>query len=492
MEGTEWLVIIVSLVHIILAPSTKVEESFNIQASHDLLFHLPTNMSNYDHSTFPGVVPRTFLGPLFLAALSSPMSFIFRFWAIPKVWQLILVRATLGLMNTMAFLYFARSVSRCFGRDVAMFLRIIMCTQFHYIFYMSRPLPNSFALILVMIVFVRLFEGNYQSAVRYATACVFLFRVDTVLLFGPLFLGYMWYGHMKVFGYDGAVSNGIRIASTCLAISIPIDSYFWGRPVWPEGEVLFFNVVENRSHEYGTQPFFWYFYSALPRCLLTSIFLVPLGLLVDRRLYDFIIPSTLFIFLYSFLPHKELRFIIYVIPMFSLAAAVFCARMFINKSKSIFHFCLYLGVVCHLIANVLGTGLLLLIASKNYPGFDALNYLQFQHRFDARKPVTVYIDNACAQTGVNRFLHAYDSWTYNKTENLKPEDLQNFDFLVLGTYGNKLKTEVETSYTKWHRPLFFVNSFHSYKLKSSRRFPYLYPEIIYTEKAAVLKNLNYV
>lgn len=46
MEGTEWIVIIVTIIHIILAPGTKVEESFNVQATHDLMFHLPTNLSN--------------------------------------------------------------------------------------------------------------------------------------------------------------------------------------------------------------------------------------------------------------------------------------------------------------------------------------------------------------------------------------------------------------------------------------------------------------
>uniref|UniRef100_A0A8R1I9W4 valine--tRNA ligase n=1 Tax=Caenorhabditis japonica TaxID=281687 RepID=A0A8R1I9W4_CAEJA len=491
MEGTEWIVVIVSLIHIILAPGTKVEESFNVQATHDLLFHLPTNLSNYDHSSFPGVVPRTFIGPIFLAVLSSPMSFIFRFWMIPKMWQLLLIRATLGLMNTMSFLYFARAVSRRFGRESAMFLRIIMCTQFHYIFYMSRPLPNSFAMILVMIVFERILENRLESAVRYATACVILFRCELLLLFAPLFIQFIVSGRLSLLGRDGAVAIGIRVAAMCLAVSLPIDSYFWGRSVWPEGEVMFFNVVENRSHEYGTQPFLWYFYSALPRCLLTSIALVPLGVLMDRRTLQIVIPSILFILFYSFLPHKELRFIIYVLPIFSCSAAIFCARMFINKWKSFFRTLLYIGVVFHLLANVLATAMFLLVASKNYPGFDALNYLQFQNRFDAKKPVTVYIDNACAQTGVNRFLQINDAWTYDKTENLKPEDLKNFDFLVLGTYGNNLKAEVEEKFMKWHRPLFFVNSFHQYKIQKTKKFPWIYPEIVYSEKAVVLKNRDY-
>jgi alpha-1,6-mannosyltransferase len=71
------------LVHLYLAPYTKVEESFNIQAIHDTLVHgIPTRnaaaffKSHYDHFTFPGPVPRTFVGAVVMSGLTRPLQII--------------------------------------------------------------------------------------------------------------------------------------------------------------------------------------------------------------------------------------------------------------------------------------------------------------------------------------------------------------------------------------------------------------------------------
>jgi alpha-1,6-mannosyltransferase len=60
----------------------------------------------------------------------------------------ILVRAVLGICSLASFRLFRRGVRQKCGPTVADFLSIITMTQFHLMFYMSRPLPNIFALIL--------------------------------------------------------------------------------------------------------------------------------------------------------------------------------------------------------------------------------------------------------------------------------------------------------------------------------------------------------
>jgi alpha-1,6-mannosyltransferase len=72
----------------------------------------------------------------------------------------------------------------------------------------------------------------------------------------------------------------------------------------------------------------WYVYSALPRALAASYALVPLGAWSERRrALPLFLCAGVFVCAYSLLPHKELRFIIYALPVFNLAAAIGCQQL---------------------------------------------------------------------------------------------------------------------------------------------------------------------
>uniref|UniRef100_A0A1I7XME1 Mannosyltransferase n=1 Tax=Heterorhabditis bacteriophora TaxID=37862 RepID=A0A1I7XME1_HETBA len=259
------------------------------------------------------------------------------------------------------------------------YFRIIVVSQFHFMFYASRTLPNTFALIIVLVVYQRCLDNRYESAVRWATVAAVLFRCELIILFAPLFASALLSGCLPILGWNGAIFIGLKTALKVLVITVPIDSFFWGRILYPEGEVAIFNLLLNKSHEYGVSPFFWYFYSCFPRAFMASFPLIIIGCFLDRRLKNIIFPAVIFVFIYSFLPHKELRFIIYIIPILDLSAAVVCSRMYISRKKSWIRQFIYLGCVLHIIANFLGTSVFLYAGSRNYPGGDALGHLQVKY-----------------------------------------------------------------------------------------------------------------
>jgi predicted acyltransferase len=98
---SDLLLLAVMLVHLLLCPYTKVEESFNVQATHDLLY--TSDLSSYDHLEFSGVVPRTFVAPLLLAFLSSPMKFLLDAMGQAKEGMIGIMRVCLGLMFLASF-----------------------------------------------------------------------------------------------------------------------------------------------------------------------------------------------------------------------------------------------------------------------------------------------------------------------------------------------------------------------------------------------------
>jgi alpha-1,6-mannosyltransferase len=61
------------------------------------------------------------------------------------------VRTVLGFFNALSLSYFARNARKAFGNNAAVWYILLQASQFHIIYYASRPLPNMFAFGLSML-----------------------------------------------------------------------------------------------------------------------------------------------------------------------------------------------------------------------------------------------------------------------------------------------------------------------------------------------------
>ncbi|XP_018569537.1 probable Dol-P-Man:Man(7)GlcNAc(2)-PP-Dol alpha-1,6-mannosyltransferase [Anoplophora glabripennis] len=448
------IMFIIAAAHLVYCPFTKVEESFNLQAIHDILYHR-FNLSEYDHHEFPGVVPRTFIGPLFISVLAAPFVALFQFLDVNKFWAQYLVRTIIASCVVGSFYVLTKTLEKQFGTRWLQWFIAITVTQSHFMFYLSRPLPNIFALPLVLLALEGWIRNNSKCFILCSGAAIIIFRAELALFLGILLLYDLYCRRITL---KRLFQIGIPGGIAFLVLSVVIDSIFWNRPLWPEGEVLWYNTVLNKSSDWGTSPFLWYFYSAIPRGMAASVFLMPIGIYLDERVRKLVIPALLFVFFYSFLPHKELRFIIYIFPFLNTAAASTCHRIWENRNKTpIFHF-LSLGVAGHLAINVLFTLFLLSISGTNYPGGTAISHL---HRLAKDEPIVkVHISNLAAQTGVSRFTQINSNWTYSKTENLHPGDWEMYQYThLIAEAKSKFSTNLKP-YAATHDIIDTIEAFH--------------------------------
>ncbi|KAK2005084.1 Alg9-like mannosyltransferase [Colletotrichum falcatum] len=408
-------------VHLLLAPDTKVEESFNIQATHDVLVYgTPTHdvaarlRATYDHFDFPGAVPRTFVGPVLLAGLGGPVVNLFGF----RHAQLV-VRALLGLANAAALLVFARSLGKGLGSGVMRWWIVLLVSQFHVLFYASRTLPNMFAFGLTTLASANLLPSSSTSpkyrparlrvAISLLVFAAAIFRSEVAVLLATTGLYLLATRQTTILRLVRPFLISFVVAVT---VSVPLDSYFWQKALWPELWGFYYNAVLGSSSNWGVSPWHYYFSSALPRLLVNPLnfLLVPLALFhpaTFRTAAGIVVPPLLFVAIYSLQPHKEARFIFYAVPPLTAAAAQGANLVFARRSKSPLYALTSVTLVLSVLASFAASTGMLLLSSLNYPGGDALRQL---HALVASDPsgsggavTSVHTDVLSCMTGVTLF-----------------------------------------------------------------------------------------
>jgi alpha-1,6-mannosyltransferase len=276
----------------------------------------------------------------------------------------------------------------------------------------------------------------YRLTLYLLTIAGVVFRSELAILLGTITI-YLFLTQ-KISIARVIIPAGLGGLAIGLLCTVPLDSYMWQSfPLWPEWTGFYYNTIKGHSADWGVSPWHYYFANALPRLLLNpAIYLlcIPTAILKDGRSLNLLIPLLSFVALYSFLPHKEWRFILYVVPGLTGIAATGASWIWTRRTKSALYAFLSLALVGSVLVSFAASTAILGISSLNYPGGEALHALHKGINHPSKDHFNVYFDNLACQTGVTRFLESHrgpqtvldvletqdtlDSrtWTYDKTE----------------------------------------------------------------------------
>lgn len=138
----------------------------------------------------------------------------------------------------------AHAAQRRFGAATATFFCLATAAQFHLPFYASRTLPNIAAFVPVVTALAHWIDGTELWLVPVlltATTCIL--RCDMLIVTACVSLSMLL---TRRVGLAQLALTGALSAAAAVAVTWTIDSHFWGRRLWPEAELFWFNAIEGK------------------------------------------------------------------------------------------------------------------------------------------------------------------------------------------------------------------------------------------------------
>ncbi|KAG5881606.1 hypothetical protein JTB14_030303 [Gonioctena quinquepunctata] len=199
-----------------------------------------------------------------------------------------------------------------------------LATSWFWFFTGSRTLINSLECALSTIAFSMFpwpgkgIEEN--SKFIWIVSLLFVIRPTSAIIWFPICIYHLMI--QKKSWIRVIIEQYLPIGIIVLSFSILLDTWVHGTFVVTVYEFIKFNLVEDIGSFYGTQPWHWYLSSGLPAILgieFIPFVLASVVVLKNRKVHpnELVILGTIVfaLALYSFLPHKEFRFILSLLPL---------------------------------------------------------------------------------------------------------------------------------------------------------------------------------
>ncbi|XP_035381667.1 GPI mannosyltransferase 3 isoform X1 [Electrophorus electricus] len=308
--------VIFRLVNCLLVQTSFVPDEYwqSLEISHGMVF-------KYGYESWEwreGI--RGYSYPLFFAVIYKILHLL-RYDTVQLL--ILLPRVAQALLTALADVKLYHLVRRSEGPDVAKWTFFCqLCSWFTW-YCCTRTLTNSMETtltVLALYYYPLCTDKTHNSSWKYLSlvSWAVVVRPTALVVWLPLLFHHLWRAENKL---KLITHQGLPVAAAALVSSALIDCIFYGKWIFVQWNFLKFNIFHNVGKFYGTHPWHWY---------LTQGFVAVIGPHLPVFLHGCSLTSTRHrvllitiiwtLLVYSFLAHKEFRFIYPVLPF----CMIFC------------------------------------------------------------------------------------------------------------------------------------------------------------------------
>ncbi|XP_066540969.1 GPI mannosyltransferase 3 [Hoplias malabaricus] len=196
-----------------------------------------------------------------------------------------------------------------------------LCSWFTW-YCCTRTITNSMetTLTILALCYYPLDGTRLHNSWKYLllVSLAVVVRPTALIVWFPLLLHHLWHEENKL---KLITQQGLPVAALTLLFSTLIDCIFYGKWIFVQWNFLKFNVLHNVGEFYGTHPWHWYLTQGFVVIIGPHLPLFLHGCSLSSKRNRILLFSTVWTLLvYSFLAHKEFRFIYPVLPF----CMIFC------------------------------------------------------------------------------------------------------------------------------------------------------------------------
>jgi len=293
------------------------------EALHYMLYG--TGVQNFEWSKEYAIRSPLLVAPL--AVLAWPKFLL----PLSKLQVLFVLRFSMSLVGSVLLYKFANSLRSRHGNGTSVLTMLLASFNHGIALAMGRLGVDSFTMILHMAVLWHWLDRRIVSLIWLCAITVYL-RLNFVVVASCLAVDIFLFHREKKF--SSAVSWASYLARhTILAMATVgmmiflTDSLWYGRLTFSWFNFLHFNIMRQGSDHFGRMSILFY----VDKLLLDNNLMLTvggtIGMLSNKRILHFCLPTLVLLFALSCVAHKEYRFLFSSFPVLAASTANFLERL---------------------------------------------------------------------------------------------------------------------------------------------------------------------